>query len=83
MEYGYITFRSITYAQKGESLLRSKGYSPVLQRTPAWMEAMGCGYCLRLSLRELQQAVRVLSDHQVVFRKVYRPGQNGKMVEGI
>ena len=38
MRSDYITFRSVTVAQRGERLLRSGGIDCVLQRTPRWME---------------------------------------------
>lgn len=71
MKNGYITFRSVTYAQKGETLLRRNGMNASLQRTPKWMEELGCGYCLRLPHKDLTAAVRILRGQNVSFRKVY------------
>ena len=41
-----ITFRSVTFAQRGERALRQAGINCELQRTPRWMEESGCGYSL-------------------------------------
>ena len=60
MEMCYITFRSVTYAQRGEQVLRSAGIGSNLQRTPKWMQEQGCGYCLRLRLDQVQRAVEQL-----------------------
>lgn len=67
----FITFRSVTYAQRGESVLRSAGIGCTLQRTPRWMEVQGCGYCLKVRLQDGLQAVEVLRQKQVPFRKLY------------
>lgn len=67
-----ITFRSITYAQRGESVLHRTGISCSVQRTPRWMEEQGCGYCVRLQEKDLAQSIEYLRRKQVPFRKVYR-----------
>ena len=67
----FITFRSVTLAQRGERTLRRGGMDCVLQRTPRWMEERGCGYCLRGRDREAPEAVRLLRQGKVPFRKVY------------
>lgn len=81
MKNGFITFRSVTYAQRAEALLRRSGFDVMLQRTPKWMEEMGCGYCLRLSAEELTPAIRMLNSQSVSFRKVYLRREDGKLEE--
>ena len=69
---GYcITFRSITFAQRGERMLHNGGVVCSLQRTPKWMEERGCGYCLRLARHQLDEGVRLLRTGKIPFRKVY------------
>ena len=46
MRLYYITFRSVTFAQRAEKLLNQKGFRVSLMRTPRWMEEQGCGYAL-------------------------------------
>ena len=43
-----ITFRSVTYAQRGERVLRRRGLECTMQRAPRSMSDRGCSYCLRL-----------------------------------
>ena len=81
MEDYIITFRSVTPAQRGEGLLRQAGYHCSLQRTPKWMEAQGCGYSLRLRGERTGEAIRLLKERKIPFRKIYRTGQNGKTEE--
>lgn len=75
-----ITFRSITPAQRGQRLLQSKGLRCALQRTPRWMEARGCGYCLRLSEGDVSRAVTMLKDNHLGYSKIYME-ENGVATE--
>lgn len=81
MSVYFITFRSVTLAQRGEVLLKKKGVSCVLQRTPKWMEEQGCGYCLRLRISQIDTVVRLLKSSQVGFRKVYLLKTDGSVEE--
>ena len=71
MNIYYITFRSVTPAQRGDSMLKKMGLGCTLQRTPRWMQENGCGYCLRLTTDRIGEAVRILDRAGVPYRKVY------------
>lgn len=75
-----ITFRSITPAQRGQRLLQAKGLRCVLQRTPRWMEARGCGYCLRLRPEDANVAAALLREENLPFSKIYAE-ENGTATE--
>ena len=77
----YITFRSVTPAQKGESLLHKFGYRCILQRTPRWMEEKGCGYCLRLHTDRIGEVTGLLRKNAVGYRKVYLLQPDGETEE--
>ena len=77
----YITFRSVTFAQRGERELKKAGFSCSLQRTPRWMEEQGCGYSIRLRCQDIMTAVELLRSKQIPYRKVYLHGENGQMEE--
>ena len=81
MRIFYITFRSVTYAQRGEQILQEAGIRCTLQRTPRWMERQGCGYCLRLWTKEVNPAVSLLQKQQIPYRKVYIQGRDGQLEE--
>lgn len=81
MSVYFITFRSVTPAQRGEGLLRKNGIRCTLQRTPRWMEEKGCGYCLRLQPERIGEAVGVLRSAQVPFRKIYLQVADGSVEE--
>ena len=77
----YVTFRSITAAQRGESVLRKAGVDVTIQRTPRWMEEQGCGYSLRLDRSEVQSAIARMKSSGVNYRKVYMQQENGAFEE--
>jgi len=66
-----ITFRSITFAQKAERLLKRAGLTCNLQRTPQELSERGCGYCLRLLKGDTHAAVALLRENQQMYGKVY------------
>ena len=71
MKTDYITFRSVTPAQRGQRTLQKAGIEVSLQRTPRWMEERGCGYCLRLESGDVLRAVAMLRREEIAFSKVY------------
>ena len=77
----FITFRSVTFAQRGESELKRSGISCNVQRTPRWMEEQGCGYSIRLHCQDMTTATQLLKRKQVPYRKVYLHGENGQLEE--
>lgn len=81
MKHYFITFRSVTFAQRGERLLQGGGIRCNLQRTPKWMEEQGCGYALRLWTKDVTPAVALLRRNQVPLRKVYLQRGEGQMEE--
>lgn len=81
MNVYYITFRSVTFAQRGEEILRRGGISSVLQRTPRWMEEQGCGYALKLWTSDVIPAVDLLRENQISLRRVYVQRGDGQLEE--
>ena len=77
----YITFRSVTPAQRGEILLNKFGYRCSLQRTPRWMEEKGCGYCLRLYTDRIGETVGLLRKNNIGYGKVYLLHPGGETEE--
>ena len=81
MRFYYITFRSVTFAQRAEKLLAAAAVRCSLQRTPRWMEQQGCGYALRIWAREPETAVRLLRSHNIPMRRLYIQGLDGQLEE--
>ena len=77
----YITFRSVTFAQRGEKLLSRQGIRASLMRTPRWMEEQGCGYALKIWTKDISRAVKLLGESNVRLRRVYGQRENGELEE--
>lgn len=75
----FLTFRSVTFAQRGEGVLRRGGVTAWLQRTPRWMETQGCGYCLALHPAAVSRSVQLLRENRVPFRRAYVPNPAGEL----
>ncbi len=80
MERFLITFRSVTFAQRGERVLQRMGIDCQIQRTPRALANRGCGYCLRIRSRDALAAVELLRGRGIDFGKVYAVN-DGKMEE--
>ena len=81
MEKYYITFRSVTTAQRGERCLRRGGVECRILRTPRWMEERGCGYCLRLRPIDIPQSLKRLREAKIPYSKVYTRREDGSVEE--
>ncbi len=71
MKTFFLTFRSITQAQRAERAFAKSGYSCTLRRTPRWMEERGCGYGVEIKCAELRDGLEVLRREKLPFRKSY------------
>jgi len=78
-----ITFRSVTFAQRGEKVLRSRGIQCVMQRTPKKLTERGCGYCLRIRDADAFRAVELLHREKLSYEKVYAVSGDGITEERI
>lgn len=81
METVFITFRSITAAQRGERILKEAQMKAALQRTPRWMQERGCGYSLKLGLGAAEMAVELLRQKGIQFVKVYAQNADSQVRE--
>ena len=81
MRIFYITFRSVTFAQRGEKLLSDGGFRCTLQRTPRWMEEQGCGYALRVWTKDIVPGVELLRQERLPLRRVYVQRGDGQLEE--
>lgn len=81
MKEWLVTFRSVTFAQRGERTMRKHGINCILQRSPKTISQRGCGYCLRLRDRDAIRAVGILQKEQLAYEKVYVLSEDGGMEE--
>ena len=78
MDKCYITFRSVTLAQRAEAILKREGYQCYLQRAPKWIGQRGCSYALQVRRQILAECVAALQREQAVFSKVYCQYEDGR-----
>ncbi len=71
MKTFFLTFRSITHAQRAERAFAQRGLRCFLRRTPRWMEERGCGYGVEVKCGQLQEGLAVLRQEKIPFRKSY------------
>ena len=71
MKTFFLTFRSITQAQRAERVFSQAGMTVNLRRTPRWMEERGCGYGVEVKCPELRSALEILRRERIPFRKSY------------
>ena len=76
-----ITFRSVTYAQRGERVLKKAGINCWMRRTPRILSNWECGYCLQLRSGDLSRAISLLQEGQVQFGKAYGQYSSGEFEE--
>jgi len=81
MKYYYVTFRSVTIAQRGEKLLSSNRIRCALLRAPRWMEEQGCGYALKIWTGDLQGVLDLLQREGLALRRVYIQKKDGQLEE--
>lgn len=74
-----ITFRSITYAQRGQQVLQEAGIVCRLRRTPTEFTKRGCGYCLELRGKDAPGAAHFLQKRQIPFERLYMRGEDNRM----
>ena len=71
MKTYFLTFRSITQAQRAERAYGRVGMVCTMRRTPRWMEERGCGYGVEVKCADLGAALEVLRREKIPFRKSY------------
>ena len=71
MKHYDITFRSVTYAQRGETAMRKAGIWCALGRAPRAMEERGCAYRLTLGAGDAHRALEILKEQRIPYRKLY------------
>lgn len=70
----YVTFRSLTAAQRGLAACRVHGIAAAMLRTPAFLTSRGCSYCIRVSADEIDRMSMVLRLEGVLYEHVFRLG---------
>lgn len=71
MKTKIIIVKSITHAMKGQKLLSSNRISSSLERNAKAVGMYGCGYGLRVQIRDVDMAVRVLKSSGIKITDIF------------
>ena len=75
------SFRSLTAAQDGRSVLQNAGVFSQLARAPKQIAEQGCGYVLEVDGPDGAEALTLFLSSGVRFRRVFRQFDNGFVEE--
>lgn len=77
----YLTFRSLTSAQRALAACQTQGIRAELVRAPKDLSAQGCGYALRMDGPDLDRAILELRLWGIPFERGYRMRPGGRVEE--
>ena len=77
MENYWLIAKSITQAQRMESILRDKGYRCRYFRAPAAISKGGCSYAVAVDHADLAKITSVLDSAQLYPLQFFRRNENG------
>lgn len=76
----WVTFRSLTHAQRASRILERKGYTSVISRIPQGLSPKGCGYALILR-RKSREALRLLEGEGIPIGMIFEKSESGEFRE--
>ena len=76
----WITFRSLTHAQRAASLLERSGITALVTRAPKGLSAWGCSYAVILRKRA-REAEGILQQARLPYGKLFERLTNGEFRE--
>lgn len=81
MLYYLIVCRSLTYAQRTASALERAGITAHIMRSPKSIAGEGCSHSVKVSQRNLPDALRILHRTELDPRRVYITAGDGSYKE--
>ena len=81
MLYYLIVCRSLTYAQRTASALVRAGITAHIMRSPKSIAGEGCSHSVKVSQRNLPDALRILHRTELDPRRVYITAGDGSYKE--
>lgn len=76
-----LTFKSLTYAQRGLNILSRAGIVGDIVRTPKSISSAGCGYGIRISGKDYIKANDLLSAVLIFPERIFSIDRSGKYSE--
>ena len=76
-----ILCRSLTHAQRTARVLERSGISSYVMRKPQSISGDGCGYCVKVSEKQLTKALVLLKQEGLGPKQVYLQNENDTFQE--
>lgn len=76
----WISFRSLTHAQRASRVLERKGVTAMLTRLPQGLSLKGCGYAIILRHRT-EEGIRMIREAQIPFGAIFVKNELGTFRE--
>lgn len=73
--------RSLTYAQRASRILERRGITATITKVPKSISGQGCGYCVKVSEKNLAQALSALRDEGLGPSRVFVSEKGGSLSE--
>lgn len=70
MKFGYITFKSVSYAMKFEAELKKFNIKTKIIPVPRSISS-SCGLCIRFDLNDLEEMLSIIDDNKLDYSKIY------------
>lgn len=81
MQQYLLLCRSLTYAQRASRILERRGITATITKVPKSISGQGCGYCVKVSEKNLAQALSALRDEGLGPSRVFVSGKGGSLSE--
>ena len=82
MRQTWITFRSLTHAQRASRALERKGFTATVRRASQELSLRGCGYAVVIR-RSPREALRILEESRIPFERCFERLENGEFREAM
>ena len=76
----WISFRSLTYAQRAAGLMERRGISASIARLPQKQSKKGCGYAV-ISRGPILPVKNLLEEHNIPWSQIFRRAESGEFFE--
>jgi len=77
LKYGYLIYKSITFAQGAQRGLHAFGFRAAVSRAPKQLSADGCAYVVRIDGASMVEALKTVKDQQRVPISAFRGDGSG------
>lgn len=70
MKFGYITFKSVSYAMKFETELKKFNIKTKIIPVPRSISS-SCGLCVRFDLNDMEELLSIIDNNKLDYSKIY------------